>query len=588
MNKSKLSQIPPKPGVYLFKDQKGQILYIGKAQNLKSRVNSYFQKSTALEPAKQIMIQKAKEAEYILVDSEIEALLLESNLIKKNKPPYNVSLKDDKYFVYLKINLDEEFPRVLKVRRVIKDKNRYFGPFTSAKAVNDTLHLLRKIFPYKICKNPPEKPCLGYHLGRCLGHLTETTSKKDYQEIIQGVLQFLSGKNKNLLAHLKQQMKVAARQQNYERAARVRDQIQNIEILMERQKVVSSKLENQDIISLARNHNLAAINLFQIREGKLIQREQFLLQNTKLVAKGELIESFLNQYYPHVVLFPKEIILPEKITHLTTIQKLTKAKFSFPQRGKKRKLVLMGEKNAEEFLRERLLAEEGRDHKGQLAIAELAQVLQLKKFPKRIEAYDISNIQGANAVGSLVVFTQGLPDKSQYRKFKIKTVKGANDPAMMAEVLERRFKRAKLREKEKWPLPDLVIVDGGKGQLSVATAVLKRLKIKMPILALAKREEEIYLPEQQDSLKLPITSRSLRLLQQIRDEAHRFAIGFYRKRHQKELSYSLLDEIPGIGPITKKALIKSFGSVKNIQEKSFSDLEKVVGKKLARRIGEYL
>lgn len=588
MNKQKLSRIPPKPGVYLFKDKSGKILYIGKAANLKSRVNSYFQKSASLESAKEIMVTKVEDLEYIVVDSEIEALLLETNLIKKHKPSYNVDLKDDKYFIYLKITLAEDFPRVLKVRRIAKDKNRYFGPYTSAVAVKETLRLVKKIFPYKICNNPPEKPCLGYHIGRCLGHLTDTNTKKDYQQIIQGLIQFLEGKNKNLLADLKNQMKEAAKRRKYEKAARLRDQIRSIEILMERQKVVSSKLEDQDIISLVRDHKLAAINLFQIREGKLIHQKQFLLQNIKLFSNIELIESFLNQYYTHVSLFPKEIILPEKIDNTDVLKKFTKAKFSFPQKGKKHKLIELGEKNAQEFLRQRQLKEEDKNKRGELAIKELARKLGLKKNLQRIEAYDISNIQGTNAVGSMVVFTAGLPEKSQYRKFKINTVKSANDPAMMAEIIGRRFKKNKTREKGRWPLPDLIILDGGKGQLSVVKVVLRDFKISKPLIALAKREEEIFVPGKKDALPLPPDSLSLKLLKQIRDEAHRFAIDFYRRSHQKETKKSLLDDIPGIGPKTKKALISAFGSVKNIQDSSLSDLEKIVGKKLAKRIKEYI
>ena len=533
MNKQKLNNIPNKPGVYLFKDKNGAILYIGKARNLKSRVGSYFRKSANLEPAKEIMVGKIADLEYILVDSEVEALLLESSLIKKHRPPYNVELKDDKYFLYLKVTLEEGFPRVLTVRRVAKDKNRYFGPFTSAAAVKNTLRLVRRIFPYKICKNPPEKPCLGYHIERCLGHVTKDFTKRDYQKIIEGVIKFLEGKNRFLLSDLKKQMKEAARQKKYEKAARIRDQIRGIEHLMERQKVISIKLENQDIVSLGRDNNLAAINLFQIREGKLLNREQFLLQNVNLRTDSELIDSFLNQYYALASDYPKEIVVPAEIKN-RSIEKLTKAKLTFPCKGRKRQLVKMGKENAEEYLRQTQLESELRDQSGQKSLAELAKELKLTKSSRRIEAYDISNIQGTNAVGSMVVFTAGRPDKSQYRKFRIKTVKGANDPAMMAEVIRRRFQRIKAEEKERWPLPDLIVLDGGKGQLSSARKILKKFGIDQPVIALAKRKEEIVRPNQKNPIVLSNNSQSLQLLKQIRDEAHRFAIGYYRKRHQAE------------------------------------------------------
>jgi len=598
VNKQKLANIPSKPGVYLFKDKRGVIIYIGKAGNLKSRVHSYFQKSANLEPAKEVMVTKIAALEYIIVDSEVEALLLETSLIKKHKPPYNVNLKDDKYFVYLKITLEDEFPKVLTVRRVSQDKNKYFGPFTSALAVKDTLRLVRRVFPYKTCKNPPEKPCLGYHIGRCLGHVTKDFTKQDYQKIIEGVIKFLEGKNKSLLLDLKRQMQAASRQKKYEQAARIRDQIRSMEHLMGKQKVVSTKRDNQDVISLARNSNQAAINLFQIREGKLQHREQFLLQNIELRSDSELIESFLNQYYAQASFYPKEIIVPTKIANQKSLEKLTKAKFVFPQKGKKQQLIKMGQKNAEEYLRQTKLEAELRDQSGQKALAELAGELGINKTLHRIEAYDISNIQGTNAVGSLVVFTAGRPDKAQYRKFRIKTVKGANDPAMMAEVISRRFHRIEDKEKNsprfdrveagQWPLPDLIILDGGKGQLSSVIKVLNILSIAKPVIALAKREEEIFRPNQKNPVRLSNNSPSLRLLQQIRDEAHRFAIGYYRKRHQAETKKSVLDEILGIGPKTKKKLLFAFGSVQKIKEASWKDLEKVVGGKMTRKIKEYL
>jgi excinuclease ABC subunit C len=584
----KLENLPQKPGVYFFKDQKNSILYIGKATNLRSRVRSYFQKSASLEIAKQIMVQKVADVDYVIVDSPTEALLLESSLIKKHKPPYNINLKDDKYFVYLKVTLEEEFPRVLTVRRVEKDKNRYFGPYASATAVKNTLYLLKRIFPYKICKNPPEKPCLGYHIGRCLGHVTEMYSKKDYQAIIQGILHFLEGKNTKLLIDLKNEMKDAAKKNNFEKAARLRDQIFSIESVMERQKVVSTKKENQDFISIVRNKNIAAINLFMVREGKLINSENFLLEHIKSQPDNQLVESFLNQYYSQVLQFPKEIFIPSSIINTKLLEQFTNAKITIPRKGNKYKLLELGKKNAEQFLRQSELDEESRDQRGQTAIKELGKKLGIKKVLRRIEAYDISNIQGTNAVGSMVVFCNGLPDKSQYRKFRIKTVRGANDTAMMHEVLSRRFQKYRSDKKNRWPLPDLIILDGGKGQLSAGVSVLKKDSINIPIIALAKQEEEIFVPEKKESIKISHSSESLKLLQRIRDEAHRFAIGFYRAQHRKETKKSVLDDIPGIGPKMKKKLIQEFGSVKGMQDATNKQIEKIVGEKLAKSIKQYI
>ncbi|MFA6525657.1 MAG: excinuclease ABC subunit UvrC [Patescibacteria group bacterium] len=584
----RLHNIPQKPGVYFFKDQKNSILYIGKATNLRNRVRSYFQKSAALEITKQIMVQKAADVDYVIVDSPTEALLLESSLIKKYKPPYNISLKDDKYFVYLKVTLDEEFPRVLTVRRVEKDKNRYFGPYASATAVKNTLHLLKRIFPYKICKNPPEVPCLGYHIGRCMGHVTDVNAKRDYQQIILGVLNFLEGKNTRIVADLKNEMKSAAKKKQFEKAARLRDQIFSIGSVMERQKVVSTKKENQDFISIARTESIAAINLFMVREGKLIHQESFLLEHTKTQPDEVLIESFLNQYYSQVTQFPKQIFVPVGIGGVEVLEQLTKAKIAVPKRGKKQKLIKLGVINAEQFLREHELEVASRDQVGRKANQELAEKLGLKKALHRIEAYDISNIQGTNAVGSMVVFTDGLPDKAQYRKFKIKTVKGANDPAMMREVLSRRFEKVKAEMKNRWPLPDLIILDGGKGQLSSGVSVLARGGIKIPIVSLAKQEEEIFVPGKSESIRISHSSESLKLLQRIRDEAHRFAIGFYRSRHRKVTHKSVLDEIPGVGPKLKKKLIREFGSVQGIREASDQQLNDAVGIKMAKIIKQYI
>jgi excinuclease ABC subunit C len=574
---NKLKSLPQKPGAYLFKNKKGEVIYVGKATTLKSRMKSYWQKSQTLSPWKKIMIDEIADFEYILTSTEKEALFLEANLIKKYHPKFNVIFTDDKNFLYIKIS-HEDFPLIYTVRRVLKDKTRYFGPYTSANSARYTLNLLRKIFPYRTCQNLPKKACLEYHLNRCPAPCEGKISKNEYAKLINQIIKFLKGDYSELQKNLKEEMKNQAKNILFEKAAQTRDKLFALENVMAKQKVIYPENLNQDVISLVQN-KIAAVNLFQIRAGKLIDRKNFILK-IENQEKKEILESFLNQYYAQTPDYPDEIIIPEKTENQKELENLTQAKVIIAQKGKKRELIKLGEENARDFLEKKEFFWQKEDKKAATALKELAKEIKLKSPPKRIEAYDISNIQGLLAVGSMVVFENGQPKKSDYRKFKIKTVFQANDPAMMAEVIKRRFSHQNLT------LPNLIMLDGGKGQLSIVLKTLKGLKIKIPTVALAKKHENLYLPNKKTPIQL--SQNASFLLQRIRDEAHRFAIGFYRSKHKKELKKSVLDEIPGLGPKKKKLLLDKFGSLQNIRQSDNNKLEQIIGKKLTKIIREYL
>lgn len=590
-------KLPTKPGAYVFRDAQNNVLYVGKAKSLRNRVRSYFHLSTSLEAAKRIMVGKISDLEYIIVDSEIEALLLEATLIKKYRPPYNVIFRDDKYYQYIRITLKDEYPRVDTIRRIVKDGSRYFGPFTSGFAVKQTLKLLKRIFPYRTCQDPPSKPCFDARLGRCLGHDFGPGSKRRYQEVIHKLIRFLEGDVEDTIHDLRTNMKRAAAEKNFEEAGRFRDRIIAIEKVVAEQKVVSPKLENQDVIGLARIADLATVTLFQIRFGKLLNRQHFILQHTEALSDQEILNSFISQYYAQATDHPDTVITSTLPSDHQSAARLLQLKIEAPSRGKKRKLVLLAERNAQDYLEQKQREWLSKEARAKLGLQELQRALLLTEPPKRIEAYDISNIQGTNAVGSMIVFERGLPKKGDYKKFKIATVKGTNDVAMLQEVLKRRFghhspplrggdtaepRGGVARSAGKvgaWPDPDLLIIDGGKGQLNAVLKILRELSVIIPTIGLAKREEEIFRPGQKESIRLPKDSEGLFLVQRIRDEAHRFAIGYFRKRHGTEMIRSLLDEVPGIGPKYKKLLIEMFGSVQGIREAEDEALEKLIGKK---------
>lgn len=518
--KQTLGHLPTTPGVYQFKDASGKLLYVGKAKNLRSRVKSYFQRTTDLEPRKQFMVSQIADLDYTVCDTETEALLLEANFIQKNLPPFNVVLKDDRSFLYIKLTVQDEFPRVLPTRQVNpRDGAKYFGPYASAGAVYSTLRVLHKIFPYRICEKLPKTPCLEYHLGRCVAPCIQLSTREEYSQIIKGVMEFLVGKTQPVKIDLRRKMLKAATAKQFELAARLRDQLSAIASMEQQQKVISPRKEAADYISVYREDGQAAMNVFQVREGKLIQKLNVILKHTHQVPLPELIQSAVDLYLAKTPNPPKDIFSLLNVS-----------------RGKKKKLLQLGEENAKEYLHSTLASWQKAEAKATQGLQELAVALHVVPPPQRIEVYDISNNQGQFSVGSMIVFTKGQADKKMYRKFKIKTVQGANDFASMQEVFMRRFARMKSGpDTAKWPAPDLIIVDGGKGQLSSAKKILDYYGLSIPIAGLAKRNEELFVPQHSQPIVLDTDSAGLHLVQRMRDEAHRFAIGFYRSLHLKGL-----------------------------------------------------
>lgn len=594
-----LTKLPQKPGVYIFKNGKKNILYVGKAKNIKKRVNSYFIKNKELSADKKLMLPKIKKIDYIVADSELEALLLESNLIKKEKPRYNVILKDDKQYQYIKIDKADDFPKIYTARKIEKDQASYYGPFTNGLAVKNTLNLLNKLFPYRECNleiyehSKKRKVCLKYHIQRCLGPCAHYISKKDYAALIKQSELFLRGRQDKILSQLRKDMKFEASKKNFEKAAAIRDQIFNLEEIIEKQKVISTKKIDQDFISYYQKNNLTIINLFMVRHGKLIGKENFNLK-TKNKKTDEILSSFIKLHYLNQKIIPQDIIIQTDIedkhliTSFLTKQNKRKVNIIIPKTGKNYQLIKLGIKNAQLYyqnlsLREKLSPQE----KSQIKLLRSTKkILKLKDIPKRIECYDISNIQGTHATGSMVVFENGLPAKNQYRHFRI-NFPSISDTDMMKEMLSRRFKnyqQDKIIAQEKWPLPNLIVIDGGKGQLNAALGVLKKQKLNVSLISIAKKFEELYSPNSSKPLKLTQTSPTLQLIQRIRDEAHRFAITYHRKLKEKETPSSILDTIPGIGPKKKKKLLKKFRSIANIKNANFKELKNILGEKLAHKI----
>ena len=599
----RLSSLPAKPGVYLMKDATGQIIYVGKAINLRNRIRSYFHAPTGLAPKVRRLVEHIADWEFIVAASELEALILECNLIKKHRPRYNVRLKDDKRYPYIKISLQDNFPRIYTVRHMQNDGARYFGPYTSSKAVQQTMELLRKLFPYLTCKREitgqDRHPCLYYSIGRCAGPCIGAISREKYRALIEQIILFLEGKQERIVSDLQREMEKAAEALDFERAAAVRDQVQALQKVIEKQKIVSATQSDQDVIAFAREDGQACVQTFFIRGGKLIGREYFVLTGTQDEDAREIMTSFVKQFYGEAAYIPSAILLQYNIDEALVIEEWlrqkrgTKVAIRVPRRGKGRELVQMAAENATETLAH-LQAQWAADQARQVtALDELQKYLNLTQAPTRIECYDISNIQGRAATGSMVVFVKGVPRKSDYRRFQIKTVSGADDYAMLQEVLRRRFKRAASSkqqaargeqaavstEQEAWGvLPDLLIVDGGKGQLNAAREVMAGLGVEhIPTIGLAKQREEVFVPGRSDPILLPRDSEALYLLQRVRDEAHRFAIGYHRRLRERRGLASTLDEIPGIGPKRRQALLKHFGSLEAIREASIEQLAAVKG-----------
>jgi excinuclease ABC subunit C len=594
-----LDALPTKPGVYLMKDAQGKILYVGKAVNLRARVRSYFHASASQSPKTARLVAGIAHIDFIVTASELEALILESNLIKRHKPKYNVRLKDDKRYPYVKVTWQEDFPKVLIVRRMERDGARYFGPFTAAWAVQQTLHTLRRVFPYLTCNRTitgqDERACLYLDIGLCLGPCIGAASQDEYRAMIDGLCRFLEGKADEIVADLEDRMQAASERWDFEQAAQVRDQLDAIQRVIERQKIVSAAMADQDVIAFARADGDACVQVFFIRHGRLIGREYFVLDGTAEEADPEVVASFVKQFYDDAAYVPPEILLPQEIDEALVIQEWLRSRrgnkvvLKVPRRGHKRELVEMAAENAAEtlsHLRAQWLVDEGKQAR---AIAELQEHLDLEGPPNRIECYDISTTQGTATTGSLVVFVKGVARKSDYRRFRIRTVEGSDDYAAMRELLRRRFRRvtepkstgkapAPGGKESAWRLlPDLLVVDGGKGQLNVALEVLDEfdLRDQVPAVGLAKQEEEIFLPGRSEPLRLPRTSEGLYLMQRIRDEAHRFAITYHRRLRRKQTITSQLDEVPGIGPKRRAALLKQFGSLDAIRAASVEELAAV-------------
>lgn len=589
-NPERIASFPERPGVYIMKDKRGKVIYVGKAVSLKHRVRSYFQSSKNLPIKVASMVPRIEDIEYIVTDSEVEALILECNLIKFHRPKYNILLRDDKQYPYIKITLNEKFPRLLVVRRVKKDGARYFGPYANAGAMREAIGVIRKIFPIRSCKKDlsqvplKERPCLNFHIKRCLAPCQANISENDYNDIIRNIIMFLEGKQQTLIDRLREKMEKAAENLDFEWAAVLRNQILALEKVLEKQKIVSADMSDKDVIAMARGFDIVCAQVFFVREGKLVEREPFILKNTEGVERKEILASFIKQFYDSASFIPREIIVEEEIEDLPIIEewltqkKGSKVSITIPRRGEKKKLAEMVAENARDFLDHRESIENRERMKNRKAMEELKTYLNLEDLPRRIEAFDISNTQGTELVASMVVFEEGSPKKEDYRKFKIKTVEGPNDFESMKEAVSRRFKRALEGDEKFKDLPDLLLIDGGKGQLKYAREALRELNLEyIPTIGLAKEFEHIFVEGKDDPIILPRDSEALYLVQRVRDEAHRFAITFHRQLRDKRNLHSVLEDIPGIGKVRRLALLNALGSIDGIKEASVDELSKVPG-----------
>lgn len=605
-----LKKLPNKPGVYLMKNNEGQIIYVGKAISLKKRVRQYFQSSKNHTPKVNAMVKNISEFEYIITDTEVEALILEANLIKKHKPKYNILLRDDKQYPYIKITTNEKYPRVIKTRKILKDGAKYFGPYTSTGAVNDTLDIIHNLYHIRTCKlnlddGPKlQRPCLNYFIGKCLGPCYEHVDYDKYMEMINEILMFLNGKEDKLIEIIEEKMNNASKELDFESAAKYRDQINSLRHILEKQKIVSATLIDQDIIGMARGIDEVCVQVFFVRSGKIMGREHYMIDNTEHMEREEILSSFVKQFYLGTSYIPKEILLEEEIEDVDTISKWLRDKrgskvvLKVPKRGDKNELMEMVRKNALDTLNQYSDRIKKKKNDNEKSLREIADALKLEYIPRRIEAFDISNIQGVQSVGSMVVFEDGLPKNRDYRRFKIKSVIGPDDYSSMEEVIYRRFDRG-LKEKQMLlenkinvesfsVFPQLIMIDGGKGQVNIAKKVLEKLGINIPTCGLVKDDFHrtrgiIY---EGKEVILPVGSSGFKLITRIQDEAHRFAISYHRSLRTKNLMQSVLDDIPGIGEKRKKILLKEFGTIENIRNASVHELASIEGmnKKVAEEV----
>lgn len=597
---NKINNLPKSPGVYLYKNKNGKVIYVGKAVNLRNRVKSYFQSNKPQDAKTVALVKNVFDVEYIVTDTEAEALILEDTLIKKYKPRYNIMLRDDKTYPFIRIT-NEDYPRIFSTRRVVRDGSKYFGPYADVKSMKRLIKLVRSIFKLRSCKlklndeaikQGKFKICLDFQIGKCYGPCEGLISRNEYLENVKNAISFINGKTRAVEQELLSKMEQAAEELRFEQAAYYRNQYLTLKEYTEHQKIVTTELIDRDVFGFASEDNFACVLVFNIREGKLIGKRHFVMKNKIDSSFQDILQAGIERLYLETEFIPDEILLPfelyetQFIVEYLKARKNKKVEIVVPKLGDKKKLVNLANENAQFQLREYLLALRKKDAELPKMLLEIQRDLHLRKPPRRIECFDNSHIQGTDYVSSLVVFKDGKPNKSEYRKFKIKTVSQNDDFAAMREAVLRRYTRLLDEGKD---LPDLIVIDGGKGQLNEAVSVLKELNIydKVEVISIAKRLEEIFYPEQSESLILPRSSLALQLIQKIRDEAHRFALTYHRKLREKRTLTTELLNIDGVGEKTANKLLSSFGSVAQIKEKTTEELSKVVGKKLAEKIYNY-
>lgn len=592
-----LKMLPSSPGVYLMKGSLGEIIYVGKAKILKNRVRQYFQKSSNHSEKVKAMVSNIAEFEYIATDSELEALILECNLIKKYRPKYNILMKDDKEYPFIKVSTSEDYPRVTITRGIAKDNSKYFGPYVATGAVYETLELLKKIFPLRTCAMTIKKggenkrPCLNYHIGLCKAPCAGLISQEDYGNIVKEVLDLLGGKDNDIIHELQEKMDIAAESLNFEEAASLRDKIHAVKKVIEKQKIVTGGFQNEDYIEAYSDEKDSCIQVFFVRDGKIIGRDHFIIENTAEMEKEELISEFIKNFYSGTAFIPKNIYVPcvsygELLENFLSMRRDSKVILKIPKQGEKKKTLEMVKKNAKlslEGFKTKLLLDK---QINKVNLKELQDILGLDEVPKRLEAYDISNIQGMDSVGTMVVFEEGKPKNSDYRRFKIESVKGANDYDSMREILRRRFLRglsetAKIRENQlelssgKFCIfPDLILMDGGKGQVNVAKEVLEELNINIPVCGMVKDDNHFTraLIYENNEIDMDKYSNLFKFIVRVQDEVHRFAITYHRSLRNKKTLHSVLEDIPNIGEKRRKALLLKFGSIEEIKKASYDEL----------------
>ncbi|AAK78488.1 excinuclease ABC subunit C [Clostridium acetobutylicum] len=609
-----LKNLPDKPGVYIMKNSLGEVIYVGKAKILKNRVRQYFRNSKNHSEKVKAMVKNISEFEYIVTDSEIEALILECNLIKKYKPRYNILLKDDKHYPFIKVTMNEDFPRIIVTRNMVKDGSKYFGPYPDVSAVHETVDLMRRIFPIRTCKKYIKengeniRPCLNYHIKRCNAPCAGLISKEEYGEIIKKAVGLISGKNNDIIRELKEEMEKASMNLDFEKAADLRDKMLAAQKVTEKQKIIIGNFENEDYISLYSDEKDSCVQVFFLREGKIVGREHFIVENTAGENEGDIIGEFIKEFYSGTAYVPKSIYASagedlNLLENWLTMKRGSKVEIKIPQKGEKKDIIEMVKRNSKitlEKFKIKLLSDKRLNEN---ILIEMTEVIGLEEVPHRIEAYDISNIQGVDSVGSMIVFEEGKPKNSDYRRFKIKTVKGANDYDSMREILTRRFKHGleevnsivnknlSLSAGKFCVFPDLILMDGGKGQVNIALEVLKEFNIDIPVCGMVKDDRHntrgiIY---NNNEIDIKSNRKIINFVTRVQDEVHRFAITYHRSLRDKRVLHSVLDDIPYIGEKRRKALLKHFGSIENIKKATYEELMKTpsIDKKAAESIVSY-